>query len=137
MWYDGVLISTWSRTQATVSLSSAESELLAMSVATQEGQGVQHVLEELGEAVPLLLCSDSSAARAVIKRRGPGRMKHLTVRSLWLQDELRAGRLQLFTVRSSENEADLFTKTFTAGRYKDLVGMIGLESWTDESDTWQ
>ena len=58
-------------------------------------------------------------------------MKHLTVRSLWLQDELRAGRIQLFTVRTQENEAGLFTKTFAAGRLKELIRRIGLEPWSD------
>eukprot|EP00972_Heterocapsa_arctica_P091962 13561992-Heterocapsa_arctica.AAC.1 len=43
----GTLVATWSRTQPVVTLSTAESELMAMGTAVQEGQFVQHILEEL------------------------------------------------------------------------------------------
>eukprot|EP00972_Heterocapsa_arctica_P113435 16437112-Heterocapsa_arctica.AAC.1 len=66
-----------------------------MSVAVQEGQFAQHVLEELGEAPGLVVHTDSSAARAIVARRGVGRIKHLAVRELWLQDQLRDGKLSV------------------------------------------
>eukprot|EP00972_Heterocapsa_arctica_P021435 3155411-Heterocapsa_arctica.AAC.1 len=65
-----------------------------MGVAVQEGQFLQHLLEEIGHSAPLRVHSDSSAARAIVAQRGVGRLKHLAVRELWLQDELRAGHLQ-------------------------------------------
>eukprot|EP00972_Heterocapsa_arctica_P014880 2191634-Heterocapsa_arctica.AAC.1 len=42
-----------------------------------------------GEKVPLRIHSDSSAARAIVAHHGFGRLKHLAIRQLWLQDELR------------------------------------------------
>ena len=89
MFHRGVLLTTWSRTQPTVTLSTAEAELYAMGMAVQEGQFIQHILEEMGMPSELKLHSGSSAARAVVPRRGIGRMRHLAVRQLWLQDELR------------------------------------------------
>eukprot|EP00972_Heterocapsa_arctica_P062715 9249858-Heterocapsa_arctica.AAC.1 len=68
---------SWSRTQPTVALSTTESELMAMGVAVQEGQFLQHVLDELGRHAPLTFFSDSSAARAIIARRDVGRLKHV------------------------------------------------------------
>eukprot|EP00972_Heterocapsa_arctica_P004560 678214-Heterocapsa_arctica.AAC.1 len=65
-----------------------------MTTAVQEGQFVKHVLDELGQATSLRVYSDSSAARAVIARRGVGRMKHLVVPDLWLQDQLRNGQIE-------------------------------------------
>eukprot|EP00972_Heterocapsa_arctica_P027466 4037717-Heterocapsa_arctica.AAC.1 len=46
-----------------------------------------------GEKAPLRIHSDSSAARTIVARRGVGRLKHLAIRQLWLQDELREGRI--------------------------------------------
>eukprot|EP00972_Heterocapsa_arctica_P002718 403012-Heterocapsa_arctica.AAC.1 len=51
--YRNVLIGTWSRAQPVVALSSAEAELIAMTTAVQEGQFVQHILDELGQTTRL------------------------------------------------------------------------------------
>ena len=125
---------SWSRTQPVVTLSTAEAELTAMGVAVQEGQFLQHLLEELGRPAPLRLFSDSSAARAIVARRGCGRLKHLAVKELWLQDQLREGRLTVQRVGTLDNPADLFTKVFGAPRHRVLTTMIGLEQMDDETD---
>ena len=74
VFHRGVLLTTWSRTQPTVTLSTAEAKLYAMGMAVQEGQFIQHILEEMGMPSELKLHSGSSAARAVVARRGVGRM---------------------------------------------------------------
>ena len=122
----GVLLTTWSRTQPTVTLSTAEAELYAMGMAVQEGQFIQHILEEMGTPSELKLHSDSSAARAVVARRGVGRMRHLATRQLWLQDELREGRLEVMKVPSNQNPADLMTKWFTTAWHEQLAVAVGL-----------
>jgi hypothetical protein len=78
--------------------------------------------------------SDSSAARAVVARRGCGRMKHLQVRDLWLQDQLRDGRIEVRCVGTDVNPADLFTKVFAKPRHERLTAMLGIrrDSETDE-----
>jgi len=129
--YRGVLLSTWSRTQPTITLSTAESELLALGTAAQEGQLVAHILAELGQSAPLRLHTDSTSARAAVNRRGVGRMKHLAVKQLWLQEGLRAGEFTIQKVPSLENLADFMTKTFTAARHEVLCQAIGLRVWTD------
>eukprot|EP00972_Heterocapsa_arctica_P038828 5721679-Heterocapsa_arctica.AAC.1 len=52
------------------------------------------------EKVPLRIHSDSSAARAIVARHGVGRLKHLAIRQLWLQDELRKGRINIEKIAS-------------------------------------
>jgi hypothetical protein len=126
VFYHGLLLTTWSRTQPTVTLSTAEAELYAMGTAVQEGQFIQHILEEMGVPTELKLHSDSSAARAVVARRGVGKMRHLAARQLWLQDELREGRLKVMKVPSNDNPADLMTKWFTTARHEQLAAAVGL-----------
>ena len=126
LFFAGVLVHSWSRTQASVSLSTCEAELAAMSMAAQEGRYLVNILAELGEHSTLRVYSDSSSARAVTMRRGVGRLKHLDTREIWIQDELRAHRLEVRGVSSLENLADLFTKPFARARHVALSEAIGM-----------
>ena len=130
--YGGVLLNSWARTQQCVALSTAESELIALGVATQEAQLAQHILQELGVPAEVRLYSDSSAARAVCAKRGAGRMKHVAVQQLRLQDEVRENRIQFRRVETVLNLADLFTKLFAGPRHSWLSTAIGLCRWTGE-----
>eukprot|EP00972_Heterocapsa_arctica_P101757 14991995-Heterocapsa_arctica.AAC.1 len=68
---------------------------MSMGTAVQESQFAEHVLDELGEKAKIVLRSDSSAARAIVARRGVKRLQHLAVRELWLQYKLREGKLSV------------------------------------------
>ena len=85
-------ILTWSRTQQLVALSSAEAELNA-SVTAQEGLSPKHLAEEFGDLVFLRLRGDSSANDGILKRSGTGKVKHLSVRQMWLQEKVGQGDL--------------------------------------------
>ena len=54
--------------------------------------------------------SDSSAARSVASRYGLGKLKHLELKHLWVQDATRRGRVTLGKELSEDNPADLLTK---------------------------
>ena len=86
-------ILTWSKTQQLVALSSAEAELSASVKAAQEGLSLKHLAEELGNQVSLRLRGDSSANDGILKRSGTGKVKHLSVRQLWLQEKVGQGDL--------------------------------------------
>jgi hypothetical protein len=74
--------------------------------------GLRSMLSELGIEVgsPIQLYSDSSAARSFASRKGLGRMRHLEVRHLWLQDAVASQKVQVRRVPGEENPADLLTK---------------------------
>ena len=81
VYYNGHLLLTYNRTQPVISLSTCEAELLAMCTGASEGKLVVSILHEVEiDDAHLRIFSDSSAARAVVVKRGPGRMKHLDVR---------------------------------------------------------
>ena len=63
----------------------------------------------------ITLATDSSAAQSFVNRRGIGRMRHLAIRDLWLQKEIREGKLQTIKVLGTENPADLMTKALSLG----------------------
>ena len=86
----GHLIKTWSSTQQAYALSSAEAELYALIDAVLRAKWAQSVLSELGAVVSPVAeaCTDSSAAKSYVSRRGLGKMRHLELRDLWLQREV-------------------------------------------------
>ena len=80
----------------------------------------------------LKIYCDSSSARQLIGRRGVGRLKHMEVREFWLQDEARAGRLEIRAVSSLSNLADLLTKAFARARFESLCELIGVQYDNDD-----
>ena len=56
------------------------------------------------------LKSDSSAGRAISLRKGTGKLRHLQVKYLWIQDALFEKRLVIEKVKGTENPADVGTK---------------------------
>ena len=83
---NGEYIFSYSRTQRSVTLSSAEAEYYALTGAASEALGLQEATRFLtGELVELKAFTDSSSARAIAARQGVGKIKHLATRMLWLQ----------------------------------------------------
>ena len=77
--------------QTLVALSSGEAEYHAFT-----SQGIQSHYHDWMTDVPKQVCSDSSAARSVARRRGiGGRLRHLQTRHLLLQSRLALGHLKL------------------------------------------
>ena len=92
---------------------------------------MQHILEEIGIAARLVLATDSSSTRLLVLKRGPGRMRHLEARQLWLQEELRAGRIIVTTAASDQKVADVFTKPIAKAKLHELGVLMGLR-WPQE-----
>jgi hypothetical protein len=63
--------------------------------ATSEGLGVVALLSELGREVQLRVHCDSSAAIGIVNRSGLGRTRHLDVQLLWIQEQVKCGRVCL------------------------------------------
>ena len=119
-------ICSWSRTQATVALSSREAEYVAAVSATSEGLYFQAILQHCGCQVPLTLFLDSSGARAVCARQWAGRIKHLEMRSLWLHEMTLAKGCNILAVRTKDNIADCMTKAVHAESVRHHLAGMGL-----------
>jgi hypothetical protein len=109
-------IKTWSSTQGAVALSSAEAEFYAMIEAVIRAKWLVTVAVELGWKdlrTEVKVATDSSAAKSFVSRRGLGKMRHIEVRDLWLQEEVLKGNVEVVKVKGTENPADLMTKYLT------------------------
>ena len=103
-------LKSWSSTQASVALSSGEAEFNGVVRGSGIGLGMQSLLKDLGHELPVRVWTDSSAAIGVCTRQGLGKLRHLDTHTLWVQQAVRSGRIDLRKVLGEENPADLFTK---------------------------
>ena len=52
---------------------------------------------------------DASACKGMVLRHGSGKVKHLSVKQLWVQEAVRAFDVQVTRVPRAENPADILT----------------------------
>lgn len=106
----GMCLKTWSSTQRVVARSSGEAELYAAVRGAAEGLGLRAMAQDLGWCWPVRMWSDSSSCRGTCNRSGLGRLKHVEVENLWLQEAVKHHRIVLSRVSGMNNPADLMTK---------------------------
>ena len=72
IFFEGAVLSFWSRTQTTIALSSCEAELYAINMATIEALNVKSTIEELIKncKTNITVYTDSSSAKSITSRRG-------------------------------------------------------------------
>jgi hypothetical protein len=106
----GGLLKSWSRTQGCVALSSGEAEFYAAIKGGAEGIGMRSLLADMGVAVTIEIHQDSTAAKGIASRLGIGKVKHLDIGWLWMQEAVRMGNLTLVKICGKINPADVLTK---------------------------
>ena len=122
------LLKSWSSTQSSVALSSGEAEFYGAVKAAGYGIAYQSLLQDLGVKMPVSVFSDSSAAIGIASRQGLGKLRHLDVHTLWLQQAVRSGRIALKKVLGTDNPADIFTKhQASRAELLDKVRMFDME----------
>ena len=101
----------WSTTQGIIALSSGEAEYYGVVKAISTGLGFVGMMEELGcEGVKLRVSTDATAGKAMATRCGTGKVRHLEVSQLWVQDRVRRGEVEMRKINGMENPADKLTK---------------------------
>ena len=103
--------------QSLVALSSGEAEFLGIVRTVATSKQTSQILEQIGMQ---LEASDSSAAR------GSGKVRHLSIKELWMQEAYRRKEFQLVSVDTLLNWADIGTKAHTSERLTSLLRQMPL-----------
>ena len=72
--------------------------------------GLCQLSADWGWEVKGKIFTDSSAAIGTASRRGNGKMRHVRVGMLWIQEQVEEGSIGIQKVRGEENPADVLTK---------------------------
>ena len=109
--FHGCAVLTWARTQKRRELFRAQRpSCMALAQEQSKSLGAAQLLREWQYKTVTLLQTVSQSALAVCKRRGPGRMKHIELKMLAVQEWLKTGRLRIHKISTHDNPADLMTK---------------------------
>ena len=120
----------WSKTQSTISLSSGEAELHGICQGAAQALGMQSILKDMGWDLPIEMFSDATAAIGIARRKGLGKIRHLDVSDLWIQDKIRTKQISLQKVLGTENMADVLTKYVDRKIMQGAISKMGLEKMT-------
>ena len=119
-------IKSWCVTQKRVILSSAKVELGALVKTAAGTIGILQMAEGQGRGLTGEVFVDSSAALAVVNRKGCGKLRHVRVGQLWVQQFTEEDEVKFRKVLGDENPADLSTKCLTRLRMDKLLQLIYL-----------
>ena len=99
-------------------MSSGEAELGGIGDGLAQAIGLQSIARDIGLHWRIDLYTDATAAIAIARQKGMGRIRHLDVTDLWVQEKFNNSIAFLHKVLGAENPADLLTK------YTDMAVLI-------------
>ena len=121
------IVDGFTRSQHTVSLSSTESEFIAVVETSKGIKWAQSLLSEIGipQILPIILyCDNKSTIAATLNKGMSSKLRHMNIRYHWIKDEVKKGDIKLVHVSTANQLADILTKTLTPKPFKLLRDRI-------------
>jgi hypothetical protein len=117
--------------QASVTTSSTEAELLALSETARETLFLARILRALDTAFekpPVIKCDNQMTMRLLQDQTAVlnTRLRHVDIHTHWLRQEVQRGHIQLEYVKTAENAADGFTKALGRQRFEKFRTLLGM-----------
>ena len=114
--------------QPLVALSTTESEYMAMIEVAKEALWLKGLVKELGidQGGVRLQCDSQSAIYLAKHQVYHARTKHIDVRFHKVRELIATGDLILEKVHTSENAANMLTKTITANKLKHCLDLVNV-----------
>ena len=78
--------------------------------------GLHGMLSDINVTARIVLSTDSSAAKGIASRRGLGKVRHIELSELWLQDQVARNKIEISKISGEDNFSDSLTKHSTAER---------------------
>jgi hypothetical protein len=128
-------LKSWSSTQKTIALSSGEAELTAVVKCSCECIGMVQLAADWGLMLDADVLVDSTAALGVVNRKGAGRLRHVRVGKLWIQQVQEDGDLRYRKVKGTQNPADMITKYLNNSEITKYLVMVGIDARTGRADS--
>ena len=124
----GIVLAHWSKTQASVALSSAEAEFNSVIKSMVEGISVANLDEELWQRrAPLRIHTDASACKGMLLRTGAGKLKHMSTKQLWAQGAVESYGAEVVKVPRAVNSSDAFTHVVSSQELHDHLLRMGFQ----------
>ena len=118
--------------QDTVSTSTTEAELLALSQTAKESLYISRLIRELSVTLDddriRIQCDNHQTIRCVTAEVAVlnTRLRHMDIQNHWLRQEVSQKRIEVVYMKSAENMADGLTKALQQQAFRDFTESIGL-----------
>ena len=132
----GVPVSWKSKRQATVALSTAEAEYMALSAATQEVIWLRNFLKnfEFKQKVATIIFEDNQGCIALAKNPVKHeRTKHIDIRHHFIREKVESNEIDIQYLETADMVADILTKAMTKDRHIKLCKAINLVEKEDDT----
>jgi hypothetical protein len=126
------LIAWKANKQDTVTTSTTEAELLALSQVAKEALFTSRLLQELQielvTPVITIQCDNKQTIRLVTEEvsRLQTKLRHVDIHNHWIRQEVSTGRIKVEYVPSSAMLADGFTKVLSGNKWEGFLNQLGL-----------
>ena len=67
-------------------------------------------MRDLGLDTKIRLLTDATTGKAIASRRGLGKVRHIDVSNLWVQEKVKDGEIELIKIKNDFNPSDILTK---------------------------
>lgn len=125
--------------QATVTTSTTEAELLALSQAAKEGMFLSRLLKELGLDLKTaggirIQCDNQQTIKLVTKQLNQlnTRLRHVDIHNHWLRQEAGKGTISVHYTSTGKMLADGLTKALSNTAFDAFIQQLGLVDVTDK-----
>ena len=98
----------------------------ALVKTTTETIGIAQLASGLGKELNAEVFVDPSAALGVVARKGCGKLRHIRVGQLWVQQLAEEEEVLYRKICGQDNPADLFTKHLTRIRIDYLLDLLNV-----------
>ena len=96
--------------------------------------GITQLAKDWGLALKGRVNVDSSAAIGTVSRRGNGKLRHVQVGTLWIQEKVEDGDLDIEKVEGNWNPADALTKHVNGEKLGRFRSQVSQESRAGRSE---
>ena len=104
---------TWrSHKEPIITLSTAESEYIALTPAVQECIWLQQLLQEIGykQETPIIYEDNQPCISLVKNPQEKSRTRHIQIKYHWIREQLKNGVFKIIYIPTNQQDADIFTK---------------------------
>ena len=67
-------------------------------------------MSDLGMDAKVRLMTDATTGKAIASRRGLGKVRHIEVSNLWVQEKVKDGDIEIIKIKNDFTPADILTK---------------------------
>ena len=118
------MVKSWSTSQTVIALSTGEAELYALNKCGASALGLQSLLMDLGIGLDVRLHTDATTGKAIVTRRGLGKVRHIAVNELWLQEQVASKKVWINKLKNKFNVADLLTKHLSKYEVDQIIDFL-------------